>query len=105
MRAFRLIPQRPPPLRPWLDLDEDSCRTQIFSSRSGASRRRLGLKRDEPLLGIGQDGEIRVGILPEMQKALIRFAGRPGILASPRTASRDNSEIESCRGRSAFRTL
>ncbi len=46
-----------------------------FSSRSGASRSRLDLKGDEPFLGIGQDGEIRVGILPKTQKALVRFAG------------------------------
>ena len=35
-------------------------------SASRTSRSRLDLKGDEPFLGIGQDGEIRVGILPKM---------------------------------------
>ena len=44
-------------------------------SASRTSSSRLGLKGAESLLGVDQDGEIRVGILPKMQKALVSFAG------------------------------
>src|SRR4029434_5256827 len=72
----------------------------------GASRglgSRLGLKGAESLLGVDQDGEIRIGILPKMQKALVSFAGGTEIFLLLAQQAEAIMKLNHVRGRVSFR--